>query len=230
MLDLLDWFQKNRDAIIRAISRGSGEGGNRGGVAQAYNDSGSDFQQFEIVGLQDILFSPTDNEPEFRDNFAFKIVAPTSSHAAKFGVTLEPISYSSMGAIQLTGITVCKVNIVNASHGFAIVTPNDQTQLTSVPQGGIPILYKESSTGKKWAVVALGRVPLGRKKAKTTSIITVGGSGTVNVYEAGAITSPLRTETAYLNWMATTSVASGKECIIEWFEDEQKWIIVGAAC
>lgn len=74
-----------------------------------------------------------------------------------------------------------------------------------------------------------------KHKAKTTSTITDGGSGTVNVWKNGVVTSPVWTLTAWLNWMnGTSTIASGKEVKIEWFQDEAngvgKWIITEREC
>lgn len=74
-----------------------------------------------------------------------------------------------------------------------------------------------------------------RHKAKTTSTISDGGSGTVNIWLNGAVSSPLWQVTAWLNWMnGTSTIASGKEVIIEWFQDEAngagKWVIVAMEC
>lgn len=74
-----------------------------------------------------------------------------------------------------------------------------------------------------------------RHKAKATSTITDGGSGTVNIWKNGAVTSPVWSVTAWLNWMANgNSVASGDELLIEWFQDESagagKWVITEVEC
>ena len=76
---------------------------------------------------------------------------------------------------------------------------------------------------------------LTRHKAKSTSTIADGASGTVNIWKNGAVTSPVWSVTAWLNWMnGTTTVASGAELIIEWFQDESsgagKWIITEMEC
>ena len=67
-------------------------------------------------------------------------------------------------------------------------------------------------------------------KAKVDSAagIAVNASGNVKVWVNGLATS--RIEIAWLNWMATSTLAVNKACIIEWFDDEQKWIITNAEC
>lgn len=67
-----------------------------------------------------------------------------------------------------------------------------------------------------------------RYKAKPTANIGVGSSGPTNLYIAGSVAGSV---TAYLNWMAGgDQISSGKEAIVEYFEDEQHWCFVEAEC
>lgn len=71
--------------------------------------------------------------------------------------------------------------------------------------------------------------PWARRRMRGTSDGTIpySSSGTVDLSNGESVT-------AFLNWMAgTTNLATGKECIVEWFEDEGgtgAWVITGAAC
>jgi hypothetical protein len=56
----------------------------------------------------------------------------------------------------------------------------------------------------------------------------VGGSGTVSLYRNG---SAVTTVTAYLNWLAGNQlVPANTELLVQFFRDENKWVIVGAGC
>ena len=50
-----------------------------------------------MLGIDSPVISPTDNETEFKNTVALSCVAPTSSHAGKFVVLLEPLADGRMG-------------------------------------------------------------------------------------------------------------------------------------
>lgn len=130
----------------------------RAGVVQVLNAETFAFNQFDIVGLDDILFSNSDNLTEFKNNAAFRGKSPTSSHLTKFAVLQEPITNGTnriVGAVA-DGITIARLNIVDASHNYATVTAGEWTQFTTSTSGPVTILWKESGTGtSKWAVVCI---------------------------------------------------------------------------
>jgi hypothetical protein len=67
------------------------------------------------------------------------------------------------------------------------------------------------------------------RKGKTDAAITADSSGTVSIWSGGADTGD--NVTAYLDWAhGDEDISLGKEVFIQWFADEQKWIITGAEC
>lgn len=65
-------------------------------------------------------------------------------------------------------------------------------------------------------------------KCTLATTCSLNSTCTVNVYLNGASTS--NTLTAWLNWMANTLVASGKEAVVQYFEDEAKWVFTNVKC
>lgn len=67
-----------------------------------------------------------------------------------------------------------------------------------------------------------------KARVDTPGGIAVDGTGPVVIWENGLATS--RIEYASLNWMATSALVYQKECIVQWYDDEQKWVIENAEC
>jgi hypothetical protein len=122
------------------------------------NDSGADRSQFNILGLDDgIVFSPTDNLEEFKYNFALAGETPDENyHTGRFCVLQVPIGNGALGEAIVSGIAVCKVNVLQEWHTRCDVTHGSTARLESNAHGSGKILYKESGTGEKWAVIKIG--------------------------------------------------------------------------
>lgn len=78
----------------------------------------------------------------------------------------------------------------------------------------------------------VGSHGLRRKVKIQAATIAAGGSGTVRVWVNGAVTSPTQDLTAYYTWMDAggSDLTSGMEALVEYFRDEQKWVITNAEC
>jgi len=122
------------------------------------NGSGADRARFEILGINTPVITPTDNLDEFRNRVALSGVVPTAAnHWGKFVVLAEPIRNGLLGQAWLSGVCPVKVDVANANHWHADIADNSAANLKSSGGGAAQILWKESGTGVKWAVVRLGR-------------------------------------------------------------------------
>jgi len=122
------------------------------------NSSGADRARFEILGINAPVITPTDNLDQFLNRPALSGVIPTAAnHWGKFVILAEPIRNGLLGLGWLSGVCPVKVDIVNANHWHADVADNIAANLKSSGGGAAQILWKESGTGVKWAVVRLGR-------------------------------------------------------------------------
>jgi hypothetical protein len=120
------------------------------------NDSGDNRDRFDILGLDDILIDPADNEVVFANMQAMVGVTPTSDHLGMFAILLEPVAGGGIGRALLMGVTAVKVDIVDSSHAFADVDDGECGNLISGFAGSAEILWKEVGAGVKWAVVRFG--------------------------------------------------------------------------
>jgi len=109
------------------------------------NDSGSDLPRFSVLGIDGILFEPAVDLEPTQDN-----------HKSKFVILAEPIRSTALGRAYITGMCCVQVNVSDESHNFADVAEGQSGYLQTDTAGSAIILWKESGTGIKWALVKLG--------------------------------------------------------------------------
>jgi len=130
------------------------------GIVRVKNDSGADRDRFNILGIDAPIFTPTDNEDTFKNQVALTGVEPDEDyHVGKFAILLEPIPDGKIGLACLDGVCPVKIGVEDEDHEYADVADAEAGKLRSCPLGAGQILWKESGTGEKWAVVRLGVPP-----------------------------------------------------------------------
>jgi hypothetical protein len=208
------------------------------------NDTSSDFDIFNVVGIKDILITPTTALDEFKYNYAFKVEVPNNGQSTsylfkhtsgKFGITQEPIPQGKLGRVVIGGITVCKVNI-NANEDWffrADIKTADATQLQSYGGGSAQILWKETGTGSKWAVVSLGNNPAVEFTGKLDGTLSANSSATMSVYydSGSSLVDSTFNCTVYAPPMLTSgSIASGKWVGAIWKPQRFKLVVNEREC
>jgi len=129
----------------------------RTGIVLVRNDSGEDCDRFAVLGIDGIVFTPTDNEEGFKNRPALVGDTPaTPTHTGKFVVALEPIASGKLGRCAATGIVPVQIAVTDEDHRFADISDGSRNTLASAPSGAARILYQESGTGTKWALVLVG--------------------------------------------------------------------------
>jgi len=119
--------------------------------------SASTLSAFSVLGYSTPLISPaTDAGSRLLANRrpVFTGAVPTSA-AKPFVITCEPIQGTALGRAITHGVAVVQVSIGSTSHARARPVVGTTSKLESCSSGGVPILWKESGTGTKWAMVLL---------------------------------------------------------------------------
>ena len=119
------------------------------------NDTGADLAEYSVLKLSDPLYDVTATPIEQQDRPAFKGNTPGGA-ADLVCVTQHGIAYNDSGRATVAGVCVCKVSVTNAAHGFALPTAST-SYLVSAAATGHPILWKESGTGAKQAVILMAQ-------------------------------------------------------------------------
>lgn len=148
------------------------------------NDTGNDVAEGAVLGIGGPLWTPTQAPDSFADEVMIRGVTPAEEHIGAYVITTGPIPANSdiLGRGVLVGAIWTQVLINAASHTFADVRPGE-THLQSSFGGSARILYKESGTGLRNAIVLLGHESLAVIVGKTQSPITKGSNGGVYIYD-----------------------------------------------
>lgn len=185
------------------------------GIIQVKNASGGDLPAFGILGIDAPVYTPTDSVNMFALKTALRGITPTSSHVSKFVVAMGPIGSNAAGDCVLSGFAICKIDVTDASHTRADVKASDNTKLASGSVGAAQIVWRETGTGTKWAIIRLGgEVPLNRL-VKTTVTHSPGSTQNVNVWKGSVGSETVSTGPIVLSATNRTSltIASGKFCL-----------------
>lgn len=121
------------------------------------NDSGTDVPRFGVLGLDELVIKPDQQENEFlRQPFYSGIKPADPDHVGRFAVLLEPLAQGKTGTGLIAGIVPVKLKVaagVTASDfGRADIIVDDVTQLEPRPFGA-EIL---ETLADDWALIRLG--------------------------------------------------------------------------
>lgn len=146
-------------------SRGKGDGAPFGGIDDpaavlVRNQSGAAVGRFGVLTPSASTIDPAANLGAFQDALCIDAATPTAA-GQPIIVLLEPLAAGAIGTGVVAGAVQCQVNVSNAGHTYATTINGDAAKLASVADssaGACPILWKQSGTGVKWAVVLLPSV------------------------------------------------------------------------
>ena len=199
------------------------------------NDSGADRQRFDILGIDSVIFTPTDNLQEFQNRPALTGIVPDiDDHIGKFVILLEPVAGGKIVRAAVGGLCVARIDVASDEewYGYADISDNDAEKLKGAPHGAAQILWKEEGTGTKWVVVRLG-TPQGETSywGKLDAALGSGSSATVSIYWQYPLVDSGNNVTAYAPPLLTSgTINSGKWVEVTYRPDAQKWYVTGAEC
>lgn len=161
-----DFQERQRNSLSNSTQSPS-----KNGIVFLKNSTGSDLNQFSVVGIDGPLFGPDDNEDEFRHNVSLKGVTPDiASHYVAYAVTQEPIATGKIGKAMVAGMTVVQLEVKDDDHMYAVMVDGDTGKLQSSKTGTAQIQWKKGAKGETdWALVALGASPTLVSWGKATS-------------------------------------------------------------
>lgn len=143
----------------RRLSLGQGgmPPGQNSNLIVVKNNSGADRSRFQILGIDSVVISPTDNLQQFQNRPAVVGVTPTiADHRGKFVILAEPIKTGQLGLAWIAGICPVQVHMLSAHHRYADVGGGGAAGLTSGDSGVAQILWSSGTSGTVWAIVRLG--------------------------------------------------------------------------
>jgi hypothetical protein len=198
------------------------------GIIPVKNTTASDRSQFDILALNGIVYTPTDNLSGFKTAPILKGEAP-GTPPQKFVILQEPIKAGKIGRGMILGTTAVQIDMIDTGDEYADVISGDSTKLRSNPFGASRILYHEGTTGTKWAIVAHGLLTPMFAIGKTNASHAKGASGTINIYRGTTKGSETFASSVTITaWNRFSDVASGKWVLAMYLQGG--WDLVAAEC
>lgn len=194
------------------------------GTIRIKNESGADVDRFGILGIDDLLTDVEEPNPVFSG-----IEPATPDHYGKFAVLLNSLVDDDIGLACVAGVVNVQVSFTYSDSPYADVLDGDDAKLVG-SEGGMPILYKETGTGTKWALVQMGVPHYPVIRGTLDAALTVGSSATMSVWDGATLADSGRNVTVYDWWLGTgRQLASGTKVSATWHSG--KWYLeVSADC
>lgn len=126
------------------------------------NDSGSDRERFDVLGISGPVFDPASDAEAFKNYPAMTGVTPAEDdHQGKFVVLLEPVLAGKLARAVATGVVPARVNVPDEDYPYRLaeITDGSAANLTAAKRGSAAILWREGGTGVQWTLVRLGNLP-----------------------------------------------------------------------
>jgi len=126
------------------------------------NDSGSDRERFDVLGISGPVFDPASDDEAFKNYPVMTGVTPVEDdHRGKFVILLEPVPAGKLARAVAAGVVPARANVPDEDFPYRLaeVTDGSAAHLTAVKRGSAAILWREGGTGVQWALVRLGNLP-----------------------------------------------------------------------
>lgn len=164
MMDVArQWLQASRRGLNQANVFFEPRSGT---IVNVRNDSGTDLDTGQVLGIDASLFDPDDQ----RDAFLFdgpSVVGATPAdgvHNGRFVVLAQPIKNDDVGLAYAAGVCPAKVSLTNSDDGFADINDGTTSNLLSdASAGAAQILWSpglsggsSGATGEQWCIIRFG--------------------------------------------------------------------------
>ncbi len=139
------------------------------------NATGKSLERFDIVGLDGP--SETQNLDAFCNQIGFKGIVPKKEHAQRFAVIQQDAAPGMMVRACISGVTIAKINVYKAPKdlvGLSCSAVPEKTSNLELGGGGASVLWIDSGTGGKWAIIHLGANTLTIHTGKVSKEIKAG--------------------------------------------------------
>jgi hypothetical protein len=126
------------------------------------NDSGSDCQATDVLGIDDSVVDPTsgaDPPPAFLQGITLKGITPaTPDHlGGKFVICAEPIKSNAVGKAWAAGLCIAYLDVQDTTDLYAEIQDGESSALTTGASGSARIVWMDGSdTGEQYAIIQLG--------------------------------------------------------------------------
>lgn len=202
------------------------------GIRRIKNASGLTRNRFDVLGISAPLPLPSTNPDGFKSRTALKGVTPAAEDHGAFVILLGPAKADDVVAGCIDGVCVAKVLVESGKEWieYADVKDGDAGSLQLDLCGTARVLWIESGTGVKWAVIRLGVGPGQTEyRGKLDGALAAGGSATVSIWRYSGSDADTGINVTAHDWLLPSggSLATATPVIVKWYEDSQKWYVAG---
>lgn len=172
----------------------------------AENATGGNLDQYSVCAYEKPAFTQSAATDQFKHKPSIKLKTPASGATPdlmdmnRVAITLRICGAGDLVPVAMAGIVRCQVDIVDATHRYAVFIDGDHAKLRSHWCRGVPILNMEGSSGVNWCEVllppAVEEIGMGIVHATHTD-----GPRTSAKYSAGDVT-PYRYQASSDTWVA----------------------------
>jgi hypothetical protein len=160
------------------------------GIVLVRNESGADRERFDVLGIEGPIIERVDNEEEFKQRVALRGVVPSTPHAGKFAILLEPAKDQAIVRACVDGVCVVRVRMVDEAHTSADIAVGVASRLESGDSGTARLLWVEPVEDRQdpeiaWTVARIGGGGGGSVTAAFAMITSK--SGTAPPYRYAAV-------------------------------------------
>ena len=225
------------NAAFAAAGRqtGGGAGSAPRGTVYVQNNSGTLVERFGVLGVDGVVVDHATNDAEFLNRVMLDGNEPAiETHRGNFVVCLEPIDDGKVGRCAVVGLVQVQVDVVNELDEYADIKDADLAKLQSSAAGSARIIWKETGTGTKWALVAMGEPggPL-RLRVHTVSddhLVCHSWDGTTEGTDAINVAKPWKLRHDADNYETVTSVSTTSASEIDVDDggggaDAETWVV-----
>jgi hypothetical protein len=145
---------------------------------RVFNDTGVDLEPYWVMGIKEQVFTADADDMRRR---VLEVEVPTADQLGRFVILVDAIpgvAEKGIGWAWLCGVVQVPVTFRNETDIWADCKDGETDYLQSAGRGTARILWKESGTGLKWAVVQFPFKPA-ELLCKTEAAIALDASGNV---------------------------------------------------
>lgn len=197
------------------------------GLVCVKNASGAAVGRFGVLGIDGLIAAtdPANNVESFKNGPCLSGKTPAlETHRGKFVVLLQPLAENAIGWAVASGVVPVKTDFTYADQPYADAKNSDATMLAAGEGGAAQVLWKESGTGTKWAVVRVGSPCYPKLLGKLDGDLAAGGSATMSVWEGATLADSGRNVTVN-DWFLTTGKKAASGAKVAAFWKSGKWYV-----
>ena len=215
-------------------------------IVRAYNDTDKEFGFGEVVILNDVQISPSDNLEEFALNTVFKGTNCDVTYQGElFGIAASPIQVGSIGRVIIDGVSPALISGYYTNNRYCGVSAYSRNLSNGTGSCRIVAISDLSTkddnnedTGLYWGIVHLTHSHTTFAEAQLTEQVIAGGHGKAKLYicnnppDGYTTVSNRDTITVYAPSILGNNeyYVVGTKVVVAWMNPYSRWQIISATC